>query len=172
MKTRQMRRRFYYGLAVFVLAGSMVCLVVTRSRRPPVSPISIKFTGEIGSGIHLNPFGQFVLSNQSKHPLRWSRASVDAPQDADLGWSASVDSKMWFGEIPAGASTNFPALVPRTKGQRFRLLVRYAAMPSTIEMLRTKLPAQPWLDRIWPRDYRWRTLTSQWFYAPEDYKRP
>jgi hypothetical protein len=80
-----------------------------------------------------------------------------------------VDSNIPNGKLEPGASTNFPAIVPDTKGTPFRVSVAYSFQPRALDRLRAKLPNSiPGLDLIWPIEGPY-IFTSQWFRAPADY---
>jgi hypothetical protein len=158
--------RTRYALALLALAGLLLYLALRRSQNV-VPPVSVHFTGEISDGLHVNQFGRFTISNQWNCPLRWGRDGVDAPGDPDLRASAGVDSNLPHGVLGIGGHTNFPALVPHTKGVPFRIMVGYARVPGPLDRIRARLP--PVLDRVWPKRDVWGTLTSQWFYATADY---
>lgn len=165
-------RRLWCCLLFLAFLGVATWLWLSR-REPARPPISLEFTGETSTGLHLNPFGRFIVRNLRGHPVRWSRAGVEAPQDLDLPFSAGLDSFIPFGTLGPGAQTNFLAMVPHTKGVAFRVLVGYAAEPGLLDRVRAKLPSPlPVIDAVWPRSDVWRTYTSQWFYATQDYTRP
>ena len=161
----------YCAVSVLALVGLLITSLV-RSRERTLPRLSLHFTGDTSSGLHLNPFGRFILSNEWNRPLEWSRDGVDAPQDPDIGWSASVDSQILFGTLLPGTSTNFPTLVPHTKGVPFRVMIGYACPPRIIDRIRSRLPDPlPVIDRLWPKSNLRRTFTSEWFYATADYTR-
>jgi hypothetical protein len=155
-----------YALPLLALGGLFLSFALRHSQNV-LPPVSVHFTGEISGGLHVNQFGRFIISNQWNRPVQWARNGVDAPGDPDLGWSASVDSNIPHGILGTGAHTNFPALIPHTKGVPFRILVGYALGPGPLDRIRARMP--PLMDRVWPkRDVR-RTFTSQWFHATADY---
>jgi hypothetical protein len=168
-RSRSDQGRGYLWCIVPVVVGLLLVLA-TRSpkNQGTPSPISVRFTGEISPGMHLNPFGHFVLSNQWSRRLRWSQYAVDAPSERDVGLSASLDSIIRFGTLPSGATTNFTAVIPHTKGVPFRILISYAPEEHALDRLRARFPDPlPVIDRVWPLN-RFCTFTSQWFYATAD----
>ena len=161
-------RDLWYCFLILGFVALVIWSWMSRSeRRLPL--ISVEFTGEISLGSHFNPFGRFIVRNEGSRPVRWGRAGVDIPQDPDAEGRAA-DSNLPWGTLEPGGYTNFPALVAHTKGFPFRVMVEYASELSVLDRIRTKLPSPlPVIDRVWPRDYVWRTYTSQWFYATADY---
>jgi hypothetical protein len=163
----------YFRVTVLALLGLLITLLITSTSRDRTVPrLSVHFTGEITSGLHRNPFGHFVLSNEWNRPLEWTREGVEAPQDRDIAFGASVDSNIPMGTLQPGTSTNLPILVPHTKGVPFRVMIGYAYPPRTLDRIRSRLPnSLPIIDRLWPRSNLRRTFTSEWFYATADYTR-
>src|SRR4051794_25080934 len=98
-------RHLGYALSLLGLACFLVFIYRMTHPVSTLPLLSIHFTGEIWGGLHRNPFGQFLISSLVKRPLRWSRADVEAPLDADLAFSASVDSNIPVGTLQPGAIT-------------------------------------------------------------------
>jgi hypothetical protein len=160
-----------YAVPALALTALLITSLVS-SRDRPAPRFSVHFTGEISPGLHLNPFGHFILSNEWNRTLEWSRDAVEAPQDPDIVWSASADSQFLFGRLRPGASTDFRALVPHTKGVPFRVIIGYNSPPRPLDRIRVRLPdSLTIVDRLWPRPNLRRTFTSEWFNATADYSR-
>ena len=169
---QDMKRHLWY---IFPALGLVILSFFAWMSRPQFAEpaLSLRFTEQVSDGIHVNPFGQFSLTNLSGQALQWSRVAVEAPRDPDLFFSASLDSNIPRGELNKSASTNFRALVPHSKGVPFRVLVSYAPEPRAIDKLRARLPRIfPSVNLIWSGNPPIsRVFTSQWFYATTDYKK-
>ena len=129
---------------------------------------SIHFTGKISPSYHKNPFGDFIITNQGTGPLTWGRGGVEAPGDPDLWLSRAADLTITHPRtLQPGEATNFPAMVPHTKGVPFRIHVFYFEEPDALDRLRAKIPWR--LRIIWRRPLGGSEYTSQWFKATIDY---
>jgi hypothetical protein len=155
---------------------SVVGLIFARwvsYQKDPAPPLAIQFVGEIRPGLHLNPFGTFLLVNLSDRSISWNRTSVEALNDTNLNFSMMLDSNLPRGTLTPGARTNFPAIVPSARGIPFRVSVAYAFEPNLLDRLRSGLPSSlAVVEHVWPRSDRWRAYTSEWFRATADYTAP
>ena len=157
-------------LAVAALALAALLWLSVRRPERPVAKVAIQFAGYLDGGIHRNPFGQFILTNQSDQTIEWSRSHVEAPGDSDIGFAESLDSNFEMGALSAGAVVKFRALVPHAKGGPFRVVLNLHTQPTSLDRLRSKFPSPlPVIDSVWPRFTNSITFTSQWFTATTDY---
>lgn len=161
-----MSRRFNYTLSILGLLSLLLIFWMFRTRQQgPL--VAVHFAGETLGGLRWNPFGYFIITNQSSRVVHWFRAGVESPSNAI---SVLMDPNLPMGVLQPGAHTNFRALVPHTKGFAFRITVSCDPEPKTFDRMRAKLPSPfPLLDKVWPRTDLSCTVTSRWFHTTADY---
>ena len=168
-KKRRVSRTFLFVLLLIVTVLLGVVGVILQEDRPRPM-LTVHFTGRTSPGIHVHPFGEFVITNIGNCAVFWWRGDVEAPTDTNLWFSAGLDSNMPRGSLAPGAATNFPAIVPNPKGAPFRIYLGYQVEPGRLDRIhQTLVRAMPLINQVWARTNRWQTVTSQWFYTTADY---
>lgn len=160
-------------MGVSVLCATLLAVLYSNIRARPSPAISVVFKGMGRGGLHLNPYGEFTITNHTDRKITFLAGSVEAPMDPTFESSQMLVSTFPFGELRPHATADFHCLVAAVKGVPFRISLSYPepcrplawvwiALESTVPLLRT----------LWnPPVTTYRLVYSPWYITPSDYHR-